>query len=123
MRFGIAINPRKTDPQLFGELPLGDVWAESKCHEVFEYLWACRHVRTLHSYQSCTCADMSQLDPSCRIPDEWKDVLKAFRKDLQQEAFESNRNGLARACCMIEWLQVSRLSQTEEVLTQDLTED
>ena len=39
------VNVRKSDRELFTDLALGDIWVESECHKIFEYLWASKRLR------------------------------------------------------------------------------
>lgn len=36
----------KSDRELFEDLPLGDIWIESQCHVVIDYLLTSKHLRT-----------------------------------------------------------------------------
>jgi len=61
LRQKIRIDPRKTDAQLFGELPVGDVWEDAKLVDVYKYLRS-------------GCYD--------KIPDSWHDVMAEFDREL-----------------------------------------
>ena len=46
LRFGIPVDRAATAAELFQALPLGDSWMDAKMADVFEYMYACKHVRT-----------------------------------------------------------------------------
>ena len=54
LRFAIPV-PEKPESQLFGEMPLGDIWQDAQLEPVFEYLYTCKYVRTglQHACLSC----------------------------------------------------------------------
>ncbi|CAK9084650.1 unnamed protein product [Durusdinium trenchii] len=68
------IDSRKTDRELFENLPLGDIWYESDCHKAFEYLYNSKYLR---------------------IPTSWAPTIQSFRTDLLEEVkrIESNPDG------------------------------
>ena len=37
---------RKSDRELFEDLPMGDIWFESRCHHAVEYLFTSKSLRT-----------------------------------------------------------------------------
>ena len=39
-----------TDKEIFENLPMGDLWLDSRIHEVFLYLFSCKHVELLGLY-------------------------------------------------------------------------
>ena len=41
------VNLDCTDKEIFHSLPLGDLWIDSRLHEVFLYLYHCKHVELL----------------------------------------------------------------------------
>ena len=47
LRFAIFIDPEKTPAELFASLPTGDVWMDANMSSVFEYVYNCKHVRTI----------------------------------------------------------------------------
>ena len=105
LRFKIAVKAN-SEVEAFEAMPMGDIWAETGMHDVFEYLYLCKHVRTVGSCQQfrkhvivCCCTFEFPIPvllmilyrrhvwgQLCRIPSEWTPVLKSFRRDLQNEA-------------------------------------
>ena len=47
LRVNLTPSMEKTAVQLFDELPMGDVWKDACLLPVFEYLYFCRHTRTV----------------------------------------------------------------------------
>ena len=37
----------RTDKEIFDALPMGDMWVDSRIHEVFLYLYSCKKVEHL----------------------------------------------------------------------------
>ena len=42
-----SVDGRSTDRELFGAMDSGDLWLDSQIHEVFLYLYGCKHCETL----------------------------------------------------------------------------
>ena len=53
------INMDCTDKEIFDNLPLGDLWVDSRVHEVFIYLYHCKHVELLVCKLMHTCELMA----------------------------------------------------------------
>mgnify|MGYP001817807468 CR=1 FL=1 len=51
IRGRISVNLKKTDKELFQDLPLGDLWLESGIHEVFLYLYNSKHCQRPASFR------------------------------------------------------------------------
>ena len=47
-----------TDRELFQQMATADLWLESRIHEVFFYLYGCRHCKTLGSRYYMWCSDL-----------------------------------------------------------------
>lgn len=47
LRVNLTPPKDKTPIQLFDELPTGDTWKEARLLPVFEYLYFCKHTRTI----------------------------------------------------------------------------
>ena len=58
-----VLDPRKTDLQLFSEMPLGDPWVDAQVPGLFCYLYACE---------------------TLRIPDEWQTEMTAMHSEMKK---------------------------------------
>eukprot|EP00435_Cladocopium_sp_Y103_P027890 s546_g6.t3 len=68
---------RKSDRELFEDLPMGDIWFESQCHLAFEYLFTSK---------------------SLRIPQTWESTMTTFRAELLAEVKRIEANPESQLC-------------------------
>ena len=60
LRLGIAVDRKKSPAQLFDALPCDDTWADASLISVFEYLYACKHVRIAKGFACQACHEQLQ---------------------------------------------------------------
>ena len=47
MRLRVEVDGGLSDRELFESLPIGDVWDDAGMRDLFEYLYGCKHCRTI----------------------------------------------------------------------------
>ena len=47
MRARRHVDTKLTDRDFFSAMPIGDIWVESRIHEVYMYLWGCKYCVSL----------------------------------------------------------------------------
>lgn len=63
LRHKRPVNLKMSDKDLFQSLPVGDLWLDGCMHQVWFYIYACKHVH---------------------IPDSWVVVMEEFNKEVEQ---------------------------------------
>lgn len=79
----------QSDKELFLGMPLGDLWVESRIHEVFLYLYQSKHCATFVCIKSLLPTQSIVIFPSMsclRVPESWEPVMMAFKDEVLQNA-------------------------------------
>lgn len=99
LRVNNSPNPKLTDKEIFMGMSLGDTWDDADIIPAFNYLYKCRHVRTLHvvdswavlsiiiNYHNASSVYFFRLS---RIPPEWQPVMKEFHQELQNHVAQQH---------------------------------
>ena len=90
IRGRIAVDLDMSDKEIFELQPLGDMWLDSRIHEVFLYLYNCKYCKLLMCKWTllvfCLKPGNTLYMPvkfCCfRIPDSWTETMRDFKEEL-----------------------------------------